>query len=91
MKKPSEKEIRMKFRTEREMMLELALVAEREDTTFKLFNLSLVLCKTSYRAYCLDIHYLADNRKDKVVKLVPNTHPNQPALYCLLSELPASL
>ena len=81
----------MKFRTEREMMLELALVAERDDAAFKLFNLSLVLWKTSYRAYCLDIHYLADNRKDKVVKLVPNTHSNQPALYCLLSELPASL
>ncbi|KGQ39962.1 hypothetical protein [Gallibacterium anatis] len=81
----------MKFRTEREMMLELSLVAERECEIFKLFDLNLVLFKTSYRSYCLDIHYLADNRKDKVVKLVPNANPNQPALYCLLSELPASL
>lgn len=81
----------MKFRTEREMMLELSLVAERECDTFSLFNLDLVLFKTSYRAYYLAIHYLADDRKDKVIKLVPNTHPNQPALYCLLSELSTRL
>lgn len=40
----------MKFRTEREMMLELALVAERDDVAFKLFNLSLVL--STFRAAC---------------------------------------
>ncbi len=79
------------MRTEQEMMLELALVAVREEQRFTIDGSQYTLPNGRgqtfvYNLAFLDIRFIEDGRKDSVVQFT-STAPSAPPFYCLLSEL----
>ncbi|MFK5239411.1 hypothetical protein [Glaesserella parasuis] len=81
-----------KMRTEQEMMLELALVAVREEPRFTIDGSQYTLPNGRgqtfvYNLAFLDIRFIEDGRKDSVVQFTSTLAPSAPPFYCLLSEL----
>ncbi|MDD6910232.1 hypothetical protein [Actinobacillus minor] len=81
-----------KMRTEQEMMLELALVAVREEQRFTIDGSQYTLPNGRgqifvYNLAFLDIRFIEDGRKDSVVQFTSTLAPSAPPFYCLLSEL----
>ncbi|MDP0269649.1 hypothetical protein Q7267_00015 [Glaesserella parasuis] len=81
-----------KMRTEQEMMLELALVAVREEPHFTIDGSQYTLPNGRgqtfvYNLAFLDIRFIEDGRKDSVVQFTSTLAPSAPPFYCLLSEL----
>lgn len=81
-----------KMRTEQEMMLELALVAVREEQRFTIDGSQYTLPNGRgqtfvYNLAFLDIRFIEDGRKDSVVQFTLTLAPSAPPFYCLLSEL----
>ncbi|AIK17735.1 hypothetical protein [Glaesserella parasuis] len=81
-----------KMRTEQEMMLELALVAVREEQRFTIDGSQYTLPNGRgqtfvYNLAFLDIRFTEDGRKDSVVQFTSTLAPSAPPFYCLLSEL----
>ncbi|MCT8764404.1 hypothetical protein KZ414_03635 [Glaesserella parasuis] len=81
-----------KMRTEQEMMLELALVAVREEQPFTIDGSQYTLPNGRgqtfvYNLAFLDIRFIEDGRKDSVVQFTSTLAPSAPPFYCLLSEL----
>lgn len=81
-----------KMRTEQEMMLELALVAVREEPRFTIDGSQYTLPNGRgqtfvYNLAFLDIRFIEDGRKDSVVQFTSILAPSAPPFYCLLSEL----
>ncbi|HII3824514.1 hypothetical protein [Pasteurella multocida] len=81
-----------KMRTEQEMMLELALVAVREEQRFTIDGSQYTLPNGwgqtfVYNLAFLDIRFIEDGRKDSVVQFTSTLAPLAPPFYCLLSEL----
>ncbi|KDB46138.1 hypothetical protein N5916_10970 [Glaesserella parasuis] len=81
-----------KMRTEQEMMLELALVAVREEQRFNIDGSQYTLPNGRgqtfvYNLAFLDIRFIEDGRKDSVVQFTSTLAPSAPPFYCLLSEL----
>ncbi|MDG6360360.1 hypothetical protein [Glaesserella parasuis] len=81
-----------KMRTEQEMMLELALVAVREEQCFTIDGSQYTLPNGRgqtfvYNLAFLDIRFIEDGRKDSVVQFTSTLAPSAPPFYCLLSEL----
>ncbi|KDD78664.1 hypothetical protein [Glaesserella parasuis] len=81
-----------KMRTEQEMMLELALVAVREEQHFTIDGSQYTLPNGRgqtfvYNLAFLDIRFIEDGRKDSVVQFTSTLTPSAPPFYCLLSEL----
>lgn len=82
----------MKFRTEREMMLELALIAVKLQPHFTTDGSQYSLPNGRgeifvYDLAFLDIQFIEDGRKDCVVQFTSTLVPFAPAFYCLESEL----
>lgn len=80
------------MRTEQEMMLELALVAVREEQRFTIDGSQYTLPNGRgqsfvYNLAFLDIRFIEDGRKDSVVQFTSTLAPSAPPFYCLLSEL----
>ncbi|EQA07728.1 hypothetical protein P9J82_02375 [Glaesserella parasuis] len=81
-----------KMRTEQEMMLELALVAVREEQRFTIDGSQYTLPNGRgqtfvYNLAFLNIRFIEDGRKDSVVQFTSTLAPSAPPFYCLLSEL----
>ncbi|KDB47828.1 hypothetical protein KZ368_11375 [Glaesserella parasuis] len=81
-----------KMRTEQEMMLELALVAVREEQRFTIDGSQYTLPNGRgqtfvYNLAFLNIRFIEDGRKDSVVQFTSTLTPSAPPFYCLLSEL----
>lgn len=81
-----------KMRTEQEMMLELALVAVKEEQRFTIDGSQYTLPNRRgqtfvYNLAFLDIRFIEDGRKDSVVQFTSTLAPSAPPFYCLLSEL----
>ncbi|MDG6291573.1 hypothetical protein P9Z53_10230 [Glaesserella parasuis] len=81
-----------KMRTEQEMMLELALVAVREEQPFTIDGSQYTLPNGRgqtfvYNLAFLDIRFIEDGRKDSVVQFTSTLTLSAPPFYCLLSEL----
>ncbi|MEE3697373.1 hypothetical protein V2H81_11340 [Glaesserella parasuis] len=81
-----------KMRTAQEMMLELALVAVREEQRFTIDGSQYTLPNGRgqtfvYNLAFLDIRFIEDGRKDSVVQFTSTLAPSAPPFYCLLSEL----
>ncbi|MDO9950447.1 hypothetical protein F9874_05710 [Glaesserella parasuis] len=81
-----------KMRTEQEIMLELALVAVREEQRFTIDGSQYTLPNGRgqtfvYNLAFLDIRFIEDGRKDSVVQFTSTLAPSAPPFYCLLSEL----
>ncbi|AWY46432.1 hypothetical protein [Glaesserella parasuis] len=81
-----------KMRTEQEMMLELALVAVREEQPFTIDGSQYTLPNGRgqtfvYNLAFLNIRFIEDGRKDSVVQFTSTLAPSAPPFYCLLSEL----
>ncbi|MDG6323877.1 hypothetical protein G5C59_06295 [Glaesserella parasuis] len=81
-----------KMRTEQEMMLELALVAVREEQRFTIDGSQYTLPNGRgqtfvYNLAFLNIRFIEDGRKDSVVQFTSTLAPSVPPFYCLLSEL----
>ncbi|MDY5105798.1 MAG: hypothetical protein SPE78_01440 [Actinobacillus minor] len=81
-----------KMRTEQEMMLELALIAVREEPRFTIDGSQYTLPNGRgqtfvYNLAFLDIRFIEDGRKDSVVQFTSTLAPSAPPFYCLLSEL----
>ncbi len=81
-----------KMRTEQEMMLELALVAVREEPRFTIDGSQYTLPNGRgqtfvYNLAFLNIRFIEDGRKDSVVQFTSTLAPSAPPFYCLLSEL----
>lgn len=81
-----------KMRTEQEMMLELALVAVREEQRFNIDGSQYTLPNGRgqtfvYNLAFLNIRFIEDGRKDSVVQFTSTLAPSAPPFYCLLSEL----
>ncbi|MCT8536379.1 hypothetical protein KZ421_05620 [Glaesserella parasuis] len=81
-----------KMRTEQEMMLELALVAVREEQPFTIDGSQYTLPNGRgqtfvYNLAFLNIRFIEDGRKDSVVQFTSTLAPSAPSFYCLLSEL----
>lgn len=81
-----------KMRTEQEMMLELALVAVKEEQRFTIDGSQYTLPNGRgqtfvYNLAFLDIRFIEDGRKDSVVQFTSTLAPSAPPFYCLLSEL----
>ncbi|MDO9657296.1 hypothetical protein, partial [Glaesserella parasuis] len=75
-----------------EMMLELALVAVREEQRFNIDGSQYTLPNGRgqtfvYNLAFLDIRFIEDGRKDSVVQFTSTLAPSAPPFYCLLSEL----
>lgn len=80
------------MRTEQEMMLELALVAVREEPRFTIDGSQYTLPNGRgqtfvYNLAFLNIRFIEDGRKDSVVQFTSTLAPSAPPFYCLLSEL----
>lgn len=80
------------MRTEQEMMLELALVAVREEQPFTIDGSQYTLPNGRgqtfvYNLAFLNIRFIEDGRKDSVVQFTSTLAPSAPPFYCLLSEL----
>lgn len=80
------------MRTEQEMMLELALVAVREEQRFTIDGSQYTLPNGRgqtfvYNLAFLNIRFIEDGRKDSVVQFTSTLAPSAPPFYCLLSEL----
>ena len=81
-----------KMRTEREMMIELALVAVKEHDGFiadgSQYSLPNGRGQTFvYNTAFLDVRFVEDGHKDCVVRFTSTLAPFAPPFYCLLSEL----
>ncbi|MDE4031775.1 hypothetical protein NUQ39_11465, partial [Glaesserella parasuis] len=75
-----------------EMMLELALVAVREEQPFTIDGSQYTLPNGRgqtfvYNLAFLNIRFIEDGRKDSVVQFTSTLAPSAPPFYCLLSEL----
>ncbi|MDO9759430.1 hypothetical protein Q7539_11555, partial [Glaesserella parasuis] len=73
-------------------MLELALVAVREEQRFTIDGSQYTLPNGRgqtfvYNLAFLDIRFIEDGRKDSVVQFTSTLAPSAPPFYCLLSEL----
>ncbi|MDE3954636.1 hypothetical protein NUS47_05815, partial [Glaesserella parasuis] len=76
-----------KMRTEQEMMLELALVAVREEQRFTIDGSQYTLPNGRgqtfvYNLAFLDIRFIEDGRKDSVVQFTSTLAPSAPPFYC---------
>ncbi|MDG6275041.1 hypothetical protein [Glaesserella parasuis] len=74
------------------MMLELALVAVREEQPFTIDGSQYTLPNGRgqtfvYNLAFLNIRFIEDGRKDSVVQFTSTLAPSAPPFYCLLSEL----
>ncbi|MDG6300113.1 hypothetical protein [Glaesserella parasuis] len=74
------------------MMLELALVAVREEQRFTIDGSQYTLPNGRgqtfvYNLAFLDIRFIEDGRKDSVVQFTSTLTLSAPPFYCLLSEL----
>lgn len=81
-----------RMRTEREMMIELALVAVKEHDGFiadgSQYSLPNGRGQTFvYNTAFLDVRFVEDGHKDCVVRFTSTLAPFAPPFYCLLSEL----
>ncbi|MDU5695436.1 MAG: hypothetical protein E6Z92_00035 [Haemophilus parainfluenzae] len=81
-----------KMRTEQEMMMELALVAVKEQDGFiadgSQYSLPNGRGQTFvYNTAFLDVRFVEDGHKDCVVRFTSTLAPFAPPFYCLLSEL----
>lgn len=81
-----------RMRTEREMMIELALVAVKEHDGFiadgSQYSLPNGRGQTFvYNTAFLDVWFVEDGHKDCVVRFTSTLAPFAPPFYCLLSEL----
>ncbi|KAE9540223.1 hypothetical protein HT665_09355 [Ursidibacter maritimus] len=81
-----------KMRTEQEIMLELALIAVKEEKNFIIDGSQYALPNGRgqnfvYNLSFLDIRFIENGRRDSVVKFTSTLSPSIPEFYCLLSEL----
>lgn len=79
----------MNLRTEREMMLELALIAERQQPDFietqNLYRIDNIIYQSAY----LDIKFIYTHYYHRVIKL-QDIENKYPPCYCLDNELYAA-
>ncbi|MBE2896722.1 hypothetical protein HPC38_07530 [Pasteurellaceae bacterium HPA106] len=80
----------VKLRTEREMMLEVALVADREGRSFKPGHFLYHVNGLLYRSEYLDVLFIHTHCHHRIIALQNAEDTNAPWYYCLFSELYAA-